>query len=134
MISAEKNLIDKYIIERKKGIATSLGGEDCLRSYPMGRFSGAHMAFFSTKLRWNFATDVVPFDFRIWKDMATGFQLALFHEIGSVAEEKEELGDETRSSTGAGPRMVSASGFVCRVDLATGEEGQQTSITFMYPR
>ncbi len=130
---AEKNLIDKKVTERTYGTADSLGGQRRLRSYPMGRYSGAHMTYMSTEFRWNFATDVVPFDFWIWKDVATGFQLALFYEVGSVAEEKEDLGEETKSSYGTGLRMVSASGFVYRADLGFGDEGQETTIMFQYP-
>lgn len=130
---SEQNLIDKYITERTYGTASSLGGDDKLRAYPMGRFKGAHTAYLATEFRWNFATSVVPFDFWIWKDIATGFQAAVFHEVGSVAETKGELWNESRSSTGLGLRMVSASGFVYRADIAFGDEAHQTTIMFNYP-
>lgn len=91
------------------------------------------MAYLGTEFRWNFATDVIPFDFWIWKDIATGFQLALFHEIATVAEQKSQLWEDSRSSTGAGLRMVSGSGIVYRFDMAYGDEGRQTSIIFNYP-
>ncbi len=131
--TSEQNLVDTYVTERTYGTASSLGGDDELRAYPMGRFKGAHMAYIGTEFRWNFATNVVPFDFWIWKDIATGFQLAMFHEIGSVAEVKADLWKESRSSTGAGFRMVSASGFVYRADIAFGDEGHQSTIMFNYP-
>ncbi len=127
------HLIDMYVIGRTYGTASSLGGDDRLRAYPMGRFKGAHMAYLATEFRWNFATSVVPFDFWIWKDIATGFQLAVFYEVGSVAEMKGDLWEESRSSTGAGLRMVSASGFVYRADIAFGDEAHQTTIMFNYP-
>ena len=130
---AEQNLIDKLVTERKYGTADSLGGRSRLRSYPQGRYSGAHMAYFATEFRWNFATDVVPFDFLIWKDIATGFQLALFYEVGSVSEKREDLGKDTKSTSGFGLRMVSASGFVYRADFGFGEESQETTIMFQYP-
>lgn len=41
--------------------------------------------------------------------------------------------DHTRSSYGAGLRVVTASGEVCRIDLAAGSEGVQPSIFFQYP-
>ncbi|MFH2131601.1 MAG: hypothetical protein ABIK68_14585 [bacterium] len=131
--ASEQRLIDKYVTERTYGTASSLGGDDRLRAYPMGRFKGAHMAYAATEFRWNFATNVVPFDFWIWKDIATGFQLAVFHEIGSVAETRGDLWQESRASTGIGLRMVSASGFVYRADIAVGDEAHQTTIMFNYP-
>lgn len=130
---SEQNLIDTYVTQRTYGSADSLGGDEKLRAYPMGRFQGAHSAYLATEFRWNFATDVVPFDFWIWKDIATGFQLAAFHEVGTVAESKADLWKESRPSTGLGFRMVSASGFVYRADFAVGDEGMQNTIMFNYP-
>ena len=37
------------------GTATFLGGGDRLRSYPQGRFQGAHMIYYATEFRWNFS-------------------------------------------------------------------------------
>ncbi|MGK0289846.1 MAG: hypothetical protein ACI86H_001294 [bacterium] len=53
--------------------------------------------------------------------------------IGSVAEIKSEIGDQTRSSYGAGFRFFSASGFTYRIDLATGKEGVEPTIFFGCP-
>ncbi|MBU3917811.1 hypothetical protein KKA14_19980, partial [bacterium] len=77
--------------------------------------------------------DVVPFNFWIWKDIATGFQLAAFWETGSVAEEKKDLGIETRSTYGLGFRVVSASGSVYRMDQAFGNEGAEFIMIVSYP-
>ena len=78
----------------------------------MNRYNGAHTLFYAMELRWNFVKEVKPFDYWIWKDVATGIQLALFSETGSVAEVNSELGNIWRSSYGFGFRLVSASGFV----------------------
>jgi len=67
------------------------------------------------------------------KDIRTAFQIALFYELGTVTDRRSELWDITRSSYGAGLRMVTASGMVYRVDFASGNEGVQTSIFFQYP-
>ncbi|MBE9541539.1 MAG: hypothetical protein IMF01_04405, partial [Proteobacteria bacterium] len=119
--------------QRANGTAKSLGGDERLRSYPRERYSGAHMVYYGTELRWNISEGVKPFNFWIWKDVATGLQLALFYERGSVAETESELGDIWRSSYGAGFRLVSGSGFVYRADIATGEEDTEVTVIFNYP-
>lgn len=129
----EQTLINKYLSERKYGTTRTLGGKDLLRAYPMDRYSGAHMNYYSAELRWNFSTGFKPFNFWIWKDIATSLQLAAFHETGSIAEVKEDLWEERRSSNGIGFRMVSASGIVYRADVAIGSEGSETTIMFQYP-
>ena len=65
--------------------------------------------------------------------MRTVLQVALFCETGSVADKREELGNIYRASYGAGFRMVTASGIVLRADVATGNEGIETTIIFGYP-
>lgn len=131
--SAQQSAVDQTYAARKYGTARNLGGDDLMRAYPMMRFQGAHMRYLSAELRWNFATDITPIDFWIFKDVATGFQLALFHETGSVADLKEDLGDGARTSSGAGLRMISASGYVYRFDIAGGDEGTAFTIMFGYP-
>lgn len=130
---AQKVMVDRIAAEREYGTAKALGGTELFRAYPMDRFKGAHMAYYSTEIRWNFASEVTPFNFWIWKDMATGLQLALFHEYGSVADVEEDLWKESRSSSGVGLRMVSASGVVYRLDLASGNEGSESVLFFDYP-
>lgn len=132
-LDTEQELVDTFIAQRKYGTAASLGGENRLRAYPRDRYSGAHSLYFGTELRWNFSRQVKPFNYWIWKDIATGIQLALFYERGSVAEKKQDLGETWRSSYGAGLRLVSASGYVYRVDMATGKEGGTMAIIFDYP-
>lgn len=132
-LAVEANLINNFIAANKYGTADSLGGDEKMRAYPQSRYQGAHTYYFSSEIRWNFIEELTPFDFWIWKDVATGFQLALFYEEGSVADSKEDLKDIIKKSTGIGIRMVSASGFVYRGDFATGDEGNATTIIFGYP-
>ncbi len=129
----EKDLVDRMVVERSKGTAASLGGMDRLRSYSMDRFQGAHSRYFSTEFRLNFANEVKPFDFWIWKDISTAVQWVLFYDIGTVAEETSELWKKSANSTGTGIRMVTASGYVYRADVATGSEGANVAMVFKYP-
>ena len=43
------------------------------------------------------------------------------------------LWNEKRTSTGIGTRLVTGSGFVYRLDYATGKEGGSTIVIFDYP-
>ena len=128
-----RQVIDNIIAENTYGTASSLGGLSRLRSYPEGRYKGAHTEFFGTEIRWNVSEEYKPFNIGIMKDIRTAFQVALFYEVGTVSDWRSELWDITRSSYGAGLRMVTASGLVYRVDFASGSEGVQTSIFFQYP-
>jgi hypothetical protein len=132
-LAVQQQLLQQTINERRNGTATTLGGQQRLRSYPMDRFQGAHTVFYGAELRWNLTEEVTPFDYFIWKDVRTNVQLALFYETGSVGETRAEVGDTYRSSYGVGLRMVSGSGFVYRADVATGEEGSEVTILFGYP-
>ena len=129
----EKRLIDRKVVEREKGTAITLGGMDRLRSYPLDRFQGAHAGYFSTEFRFNFADEVTPFDFWIWKDVSTSIQWALFYDRGSVAETQEDLWKESADSIGTGLRMIAGSGYVYRADWATGKEGSELTVVFEYP-
>ncbi len=132
-IAAESQRVNNIIAANRYGTATSLGGTDRLRSYADGRFSGAHMEFVGVELRSNFVQDAEPFDYFIWKDIRTSIQLAVFAEVGTVAETRDDLWKETRSSVGIGGRLVTASGSVYRADWATGDEGSEFSLFFFYP-
>jgi len=130
---AQQELVDNFIATRKYGNAQGLGGQYRFRAYPQGRFQGAHTVYFAMEFRWNFITEVTPFDFWIWKDVSTGIQLALFHEMGAVEDIKDDLNSSMRTSSGLGIRMVSGSGYVYRFDVATGDEGAATTVFFNYP-
>lgn len=132
-LNAEQELVNNFLNERTYGTATSLGGDNRLRSYPQGRFSGGHMAFFGAEYRWNFVQEAKPFDYFIWRDVTTSMQLAFFYEAGTVSEHVSDLWSDYRNSYGIGGRLLSASGSVYRADLATGDEGNEITVYFFYP-
>ncbi len=131
--TARDNLVQNNWATNKYGTATSLGGDERLRGYPFGRYKGAHVRFYGAEFRWNLSEETKPFDWFIWKDVRTGTQIAFFYETGTVADTEEDLGTLTRSNYGIGFRLVTASGFVYRPEVAMGEEGVAASMTFNYP-
>lgn len=127
-----QQIVDNTIAANTHGTVGTFGGTSRLRSYPHDRYTGAHAVFYGSEFRWNLTEERVPFDLYIMKDIRTIWQLAFFYETGSVADNTHELGDIWRSSYGIGIRMVTASGLVFRADVATGNEGVQTSIIVGY--
>lgn len=115
------------------GTATALGGFNRLRAYPEGRFRGAHAEFVGSEIRWNLTDEVRPFDIYLVKDIRTAVQLAFFYEAGTVGDSRGELWNAAKSAYGCGFRIITASGLVYRLDLATGDEGAQPSVFFQYP-
>ncbi|MBN4054243.1 hypothetical protein JYT87_00875 [Nitrospira defluvii] len=132
-LRSEQEIVDSFINARKNGTSTFLGGEQRLRSYPESRFQGAHMAFIGVEFRWNITVEATPFDYFIWKDVRTGYQIAFFAELGTISETGSQLWKETRDSTGIGFRLIAASGAVYRADIATGKEGVEFTVIFEYP-
>jgi len=117
------------------GTATTLGGFDRLRSYPQGRFKGAHTLFMGAEYRWNLTDEATPFDIFLMKGVRTSIQLAFFYETGATSDNKSDLskGSQFRSSYGAGFRIVTGQGVVFRADLAYGQEGINSAIFIGYP-
>jgi hypothetical protein len=126
-------IIDNIVATNTYGTATGLGGTSRLRSYPENRYTGAHVVFYGTEVRWTLTEEARPFDIFIAKDIRTVLQVAVFYEMGSAADLRDELGDLYRASYGAGFRMVTASGIVLRADLAFGREGMETTVIMGYP-
>jgi len=126
-------VIDNIVAANTYGTATGLGGTSRLRSYPENRYSGAHVVFYGTEVRWTLTEEAHPFDIFIAKDIRTVLQVAMFYELGSAADLRDELGDLYRASYGAGFRMVTASGIVLRADVAFGREGMETTVIMGYP-
>lgn len=126
-------VINNTIANNTYGTATSLGGFSYLRSYPQGRYNGAHTQFYGTELRWNITDEFTPFDLFVMKDVRTAMQIAFFFELGSTADIRSEVGDTWRESYGVGLRMVTASGVVFRADFAYGHEGFEPQIFIGYP-
>jgi len=129
----ERIMLDSLIQENRFGRATSLGGISRLRGYPSMRFAGAHTAFLGAELRWNLTDEFTPFDYGFAKDVRTGIQVALFHELGSVAEWASDLGRDTKASSGLGFRLVAGSGLVYRIDFGVADEGGNTTALVTYP-
>ena len=132
-LTTEQELVDNFISARTYGTSSALGGDLRLRSFPQGRYQGAHTAFVGAEYRWNFKQEAKPFDYYIWKDVRTSLQIAFFAEIGTVSETSAQLWDETRHSYGAGFRLIAASGAVYRFDFAFGDEGAEQILIFEYP-
>ena len=126
-------LIDTVVISNKYGTASTLGGFSRLRSYPQGRYSGAHSRFWGTELRWNLTDEFTPFNLYVIRDVRTAIQVSFFYEIGTIAEQVSKLYEVTRSSYGLGFRIVTASGAVFRGDFAYGNEGFQPNVFIGYP-
>jgi len=126
-------VINNIIAHNTYGTAESLGGWGRLRSYPDGRYKGAHTQFVGAEFRWNLTDEFTPFDIWIAKDVRTTIQVAFFYERGTVADTRSELGDTWRESYGVGARMVTASGLVIRGDVADGDEGVEVSVIIGYP-
>jgi hypothetical protein len=128
-------VIATTIAHNTYGTATSLGGFSRLRSYPQGRFSGAHTLFLGTEFRWNLTDERTPFDIFVMKGVRTSIQVAFFYETGVTSDTRGDLYERgsMRDSYGAGLRIVTASGLVFRGDVAHGKEGINTAIFIGYP-
>ena len=98
-----------------------------------GRYYAAHTLAAGTELRWNLTEEFTPFNIFVASGVRTGVQVAFFAEGGTVADLVEDLDKDWRYSYGTGVRFILASGFVVRLDLATGDEGMQPNLIFQYP-
>jgi len=120
-------------LQNKNGTAEHLGGPNRLRSYPDMRYQGAHSVMYGTEFRWNLQTGDELLDWLFLSDIQEALQVAFFFEQGSVAESRADLGALWRSSYGLGGRLVTGSGAVYRLDLASGNEGSELTVLFQYP-
>jgi len=138
-VAAQQQFCNEFIsttaAANQFGTATTLGGFDRLRSYPQGRFKGAHTLFMGAEYRWNLTDEATPFDIFLMKGVRTSIQLAFFYETGVTSDNKSDLskGSQFRSSYGAGFRIVTGQGVVFRADLAYGQEGINSAIFIGYP-
>lgn len=131
--SAKSKLLERISKQNQHGAATSLGGSSRLRGYPMERFSGSHMRFFGTEVRWNLDAGVVPFDLFLIRDTRSAFQLAFFYEKGTIGDDEEEMSTHWRDAKGVGLRVVTKSGYVFRLDYGTSDEGTEVTLLGSYP-
>ena len=129
-----ESLAKNELAVNSNGTSLPLGGGDRLRSFPEGRFQGAHTIYFATEFRWNFSSSGgKKIDLFFIKDLVEELQVALFFEQGSVSESKSELGKTVKTSLGTGFRFLSGSGNLYRADFATGNEGPNFSVIIQYP-
>jgi len=128
-------VISTTVAANQFGTATTLGGFSRLRSYPQGRFKGAHTLFLGGEYRWNLTDEATPFDIFVMKGVRTSVQIAFFYETGVTSDTRSDLYERSqmRDSYGAGLRIVTASGVVFRADLANGKEGFNAAIFIGYP-
>ena len=113
--------------------ATSLGGTQRLRSYPVGRFHDKYAFFFGLESRFYFMENTTPFNWIIEKGVFEAVQTAIFYEIGQVSPTSNDaLYSGFKYSTGVGLRLVFSS-VILRADYATGKEGGSTIVIFDYP-
>jgi len=129
-----ENLANTELAVNSNGTSLPLGGGDRLRSFPEGRFQGAHTIYYAAEFRWNYSSSGgEKLDFFFIDDLVEELQIAFFFEQGSVSETKSELGKTFKTSFGSGFRFLSGSGNLYRADFATGNEGPNFSVIIQYP-
>ena len=129
-----ENLAKTELAVNSNGTSLSLGGGDRLRSFPEGRFQGAHTIYYAAEFRWNYSSSGgKQLDLFFIQDLVEELQVAFFFEQGSVSETKSELGKTVKTSFGSGFRFLSGSGNLYRADFATGNEGPNFSVIIQYP-
>ena len=129
-----ENLANTELAVNSNGTSLPLGGGDRLRSFPEGRFQGAHTIYYAAEFRWNYSSSGgEQLDLFFIQDLVEELQVAFFFEQGSVSETKSELGKTVKTSFGSGFRFLSGSGNLYRADFATGNEGPNFSFIIQYP-
>ena len=112
--------------------ATSLGGPNRLRSYPISRFYDTYSLFAGLEYRTYYFESSTPFNFLFEKGVFKAVQSAIFYEIGQVSPtDNDALYSDFKYSTGVGLRLVFSS-VVLRADYATGKEGQEATVFIGY--
>ena len=129
-----ENLANTELAVNSNGTSLPLGGGDRLRSFPEGRFQGAHTIYYAAEFRWNYSSSGgEQLDLFFIQDLVEELQVAFFFEQGSVSETKSQLGKTVKTSFGSGFRFLSGSGNLYRADFATGNEGPNFSVIIQYP-
>ena len=117
--------------EANNSNATTLGGPNRLRSYPISRFYDKYSFFAGLEYRMYFLERMIPFNFILEKGFFEAMQLATFYEIGQVAPSHADLYHGFKYSAGVGLRFVFSS-VVLRADYATGAEGDEFTVFIGY--
>ena len=124
--------VQDFNAEGNNSNATSLGGPNRLRSYPISRFYDTYSLFAGLEYRTYYLESSTPFDFLFEKGVFKAVQSAIFYEIGQVSPtDNDALYNGFKYSTGVGLRLVFSS-VVLRADYATGKEGQETTVFIGY--
>ena len=119
-------------MEGNNSNATSLGGPNRLRSYPISRFYDKYSFFAGLEYRTYYLESSTPFDYFFEKGVFEAVLSAFFYEIGQVSSTNNSaLYSNFKYSTGIGLRLVFSS-VVLRADYATGKEGQETTVFIGY--
>lgn len=129
----ENKIVAESLAANRNGTAAGIGGTQRMRSYVTGRFKAAHAQVFGSEFRLNLTEEFAPFNVYVAKGIRTGVQLAFFSEWGTVADDVGEIFNSYKRSYGAGLRLIVASGFIVRLDVARGDEGIQPTLFFNYP-
>lgn len=134
-LNREKNLVEDKLAANRHGTSIPLGGTQRLQAYPTNRFQASHSQSFGTELRLNMTQEFSPFNIVLLRGIRTGVQFAFFYEYGIVADSTRILTEinSYKKSYGGGLRLLLASGFVIRCDVAKGSEGFQPILIFQYP-
>ena len=94
-----ENLAKTELAVNSNGTSLPLGGGDRLRSFPEGRFQGAHTIYYAAEFRWNYSSSGgEQLDLFFIQDLVEELQVAFFFEQGSVSETKSELGKTVKTS------------------------------------
>jgi len=126
-----ENLANTELAINSNGTSLPLGGGDRLRSFPEGRFQGAHTIYYAAEFRWNYSSSGgEKLELFFIDDLVEELQIAFFFEQGSVSETKSKLGETFKTSFGSGFRFLSGSGNLYRADFATGNEGPNFRLSF----
>lgn len=131
--AVEDQRIRERVEYNKYGRATPLGGSQRLGAFENGRYFAGHSRFAGTELRWNLKQENSSFNYLVMKGVRTGFQLAAFGGVGSVADDLKDI-DYKLYSYGIGGRVVFKGGTVFRCDWSKGNDEQNRMTIFIdYP-
>jgi len=124
--------VQDFNLEGNNSNATSLGGPNRLRSYPISRFYDKYSFFAGLEYRTYYLESSTPFNYFFEKGVFEAIQSAIFYEVGQVSPTNNSaLYTNFKYSTGIGLRLVFSS-VVLRADYATGKEGQETTVFIGY--
>ena len=111
----ENELVDYILANNTRGTANPLGGSSGLRSFREQRFRAAHSALLGLELRNDLSAFVGKFS------EGSRIEFNLFYDLGFANEDKTELFESSKYSTGAVLAYVKDS-FAVRLTAAQGSD------------